>query len=446
MLKPPRYLKAGALLLALMLTVIIAVVTAGLLLLLQYHRQYGAQTLRQERLQQHLASGISLLLTHEGDLDQDTVSLSLYNTTQDSVILTKHAWGIYDVGSVQAVEGRDTLGKWFLFGLVPDKTERYALYLADEHRPLSLSGHTRIQGDAFLPEAGIRKAYIENQAYEGEEVVSGGTSYTSNPDLPALNSAIIDRLTAYLYPDEDETWAGMTIDDFPAYGPNPIYRAFAEQPLLLLYEDSLVIDAHILKGHVLVLAKGPVTIMPSAQLEDILVFAPSITFVDGFSGRLQVFARDSISVGKNCSFGYPSALGLINIPVDSTFSEFQPLLRVDSASTVNGIVFTHFPGDEELLLAKIQLGKETTVHGQVYADGLLELRGTVQGMTSCRRFTLQTPSSLYENFVLNGVMDYSRLSPHYVGSPLLNGGRRGAVMKWLNTPLPPSRGDKQGGE
>jgi len=99
---------------------------------------------------------------------------------------------------------------------------------------------------------------------------------------------------------------------------------------------------------------------------------------------------------------------------------------------VNGIVFTYFPGSA-YLLAKLVLAKEATVHGQVYADGLLELRGRVNGMTLCRRFTLQTASSLYDNFILGGVMDVTALSPHYAGSPLVLSGRQGKVASLLGT-------------
>lgn len=432
MRKRPTSLRAGALLLALLLAVIIAVMTAGLLLLLQYHRQYGAHTLRQERLQRNLASGISLLLTDMDDMATQPTSISLYADGQDSVILAKHPWGIYTVGTVHATLQQDTASRWFLYGTLPDKTERHALFLTDEQRPLSISGHTRIRGDAYLPEAGIRKAYIENQAYDGEAVVYEGQTYTSTPSLAELNSITINRIAAYLYPDQDHATEIMDNHEQAAFGPDSVYRAFSDSPLLLLHPDSLVIDAHVLKGHIILMAEGPVTIKPMAQLEDILLFAPSITVADGFTGRLQLFARDSIVVGTTCVFDYPSVLGLVNRPADTLFSEFQPLIRIDSASTVNGVVFSHFQGNQQLL-ANVRLGKETTVNGQVHADGLLELRGTVKGITSCRRFTLQTPSSLYENFVLNGVMDLTQLSPHYVGTPLLNKGRHGSVIKWMDT-------------
>lgn len=429
MFKPPKYLKAGALLLALLLAIIIGVLTAGLLLLLQYHRQYAAQALRQERLQQNLHSATNLLLTQEPAIDGDSTATNLFGDERDSVILIRRPWGVFDIGITYAYEQRDTLSNAFLMGRVPTDSERYALYLADEYRPLSISGKTRIQGDAYLPEAGIRKSYIENQAYAYEEVIHGGTMRHSEANLPALNSAIIERLTAYLQPEPGAEWMTSASDWFAAAG-DSLHQRFFDQPLVLHGLDSITVSGAPITGQVIIIADRAITVTADAVLDNILLFAPAIRFADGFKGRLQAFARDSLVVGQACTLEFPSVLGLVNIPKDSIVYEFQPLLRIDSASVVNGLVFSHFPGSEQLL-ANVMIGKSATVNGQVYAGGLLELQGTVNGITLCRRFTLQTPSSLYENFVLGGVMDLTGLSPHYAGSSLLNAGRLGKVLNWL---------------
>ncbi len=427
--KRPISLNAGALLLALLLAIIVGVVTAGLLLLLQYHRQYALQGIRQERLQQNLASATNLLLTRETAETTDTLRLSLFDGALDSVILIQKPWGVFDVGIAHAFEQRDTLSHSFLIGRVPTDQERYALYLADEHRPLSISGDTRIRGDALLPEAGIRKSYIENQAYSGEEVVYEGTIQHSQTNLPSLHPGIIDRLAAFLQ--ADAPWFGEATDVSIGYANDALHRPFSGPRQILYSQDSITLGGPPISGQVIVVAQVAITVPATAQLNDVLLFAPSIRFDAGFRGRLQAFASDSLIVAEGCTFDYPSALGLVNTSKEGVMHEFQPVVNIDSASVVNGLVFSHFPSGEQLL-ASIRLASETTINGQVYADGLLELQGTVHGITLCRRFTLQTPSSLYENFVLGGVMDYTRLSPHYAGSPLLNTGRLGRVLKWLD--------------
>ncbi|SFC23429.1 hypothetical protein SAMN05421747_106192 [Parapedobacter composti] len=425
---PPIYLRAGALLLALLVATVIAAITAALLLVFQYHRQYAAETMRHERLRQNLASATNLLLVGETANGIDTARLGLFDDQRDSVLLIRAPWGIYDIGIARAFEGHDTLSHVFLMGKALTPGERYALYLADEHRPLSLSGKTRIQGDAFLPEAGIRKAYIENQAYAYEEVIHGGTMRHSTTSLPPLDAAVLERLTRYLLPESAAEWRGDALD-WLVLG-DTLTQPFFARPLLLHSIDSMTVTMS-LAGNIVLVADSAITVTADAALDQVLLFAPSIRFADNFRGRVQAFARDSIIVGRDCAFGYPSALGVVHIPKDSLVFEFQPLLRIDSASVVHGLVFSHFPGSDQYF-AKVALAEGAVVKGQVYADGLLELQGAVHGVTLCRRFTLQTPSSLYENFVLGGVMDETRLSPYYTGSALLNTGRLSNVLAWLN--------------
>ena len=396
----PTQVRGGALLLVILLATVIAIGTTGLILLLQYHWQYAASNLRQERLQRNLLSATNLLLTGHERPTNDTLSLHLFDGQQDSIMLACQPWGAYYMATVWAYEQNDTLRHTFLMGKATHPDEQFTLYLADEHLPLSLSGHTFIRGDVFLPEAGIRKSYIENEAYAFEETLHDGKILHSSTSLPTPDTALVSYLSKSLKP--------------AAY-----------------VADSVAIGAHTVLSSSVVRANHAITVAADANLNDILLFAPYIRFESGFHGRLQAFASDSLIVGSSCRFDYPSALGLIHPPTDSLFSEFSPLVRVDSASTLNGTIFTYAPSRDELL-ARITLAKETVIHGQVYADGLLELRGKIHGTTWCRRFTLQTPSSLYDNFILDGVMDVTIRSSHYAGSPLFNTARMRKVALTLN--------------
>src|SRR5690606_16657180 len=107
MKKIPTYLRGGALLLAIVLATVIAMGTAGLLLLLQYHRQYAANNMRQERLQQNLASATNLLLTGYHTTPTDTLALNLFDGDRDSVILACQPWGVFDWATAWAYEGAD---------------------------------------------------------------------------------------------------------------------------------------------------------------------------------------------------------------------------------------------------------------------------------------------------------------------------------------------------
>ncbi|MEC3882009.1 hypothetical protein [Parapedobacter sp. 10938] len=427
----PKRIHAGALLLSVFVGTLIWILTAGLLLLIQYHNQYAERTLRYNRLDQNLASATNLFLTRDRAAAHgcDSNVTDLYLKGGDSVIIVSRPWGIYETGVITAFEQRDTVSSALLVGMVLSDTSVYALYLADEHTPLSLSGRAFIRGDVYLPPAGTRKSYIENEGYAYEEEIHSGVIHNSTADIQPLDSLIIGRLSRYLHSDDSIGWREMALDWFSLMSIDSLHHPFDSPPLTLSIAERYSIRSSI-RGNIIIVADSAVTIGMDAVMEDVILFAPSIRFEDGFRGTLQAFARDSLIVGESCTFDYPSALGLVNIPDDSLEQEVQPLLQIDSASVVAGMVFSHFPADEPDV-ATVRIGKDAEIHGELYADGLLELRGTVQGITRCRRFTLRTSSSLYDNFVLGGTMDVTRLSPYYAGSALLHMGRLKRVMKWL---------------
>jgi hypothetical protein len=164
----------------------------------------------------------------------------------------------------------------------------------------------------------------------------------------------------------------------------------------------------------------------SCRLNNILVFAPAVTFSDGFKGTVQVFAKDSLVVGKNCILQYPSALGLFKSDVVSR----QPYIKVDKNSTVKGIIFTSQEiFDQER--TKVVLKEDSFLEGQLYADGFADLQGIVYGSVACNKFSLKTASSVYENHLLNVTIDNSKLSPSFVGSALIYSDHEKSVIKWL---------------
>lgn len=439
-----HHLRAGALLLTLSLSVIIAVIMTLLMVLLLYHRENASRIIRQHVLQQNLSSATHLLLTQSPTTESDTITLDLYGEARDTAVLIRRAWGIYDIGHAVVFQGQDSLSWQFLMGVPLPTKDRYALYLADEHLPLSISGNTHIRGDVYLPEAGIRRSYIENRSYSRDEDIHDGNIRISQNSLPPPDSIVLSRLIKW-FTTSSSTRSEIEVDTLLLASQTASFRrSFAHDPLILHSAHPLTLSAVNLSGHIMVVSDTAITITSDSLLENIVLIAPNIHIDNNFKGQVQAFARDSLVVGSNCTFAFPSVLGLVNVPPESSLDAFQPQIRIDSATELAGVVFSYCPRDDGEILASISLGTKSTVHGQLYADGVLELKGSVHGTTACRRFSLKTPSSLYDNFVLDGVMDLNQLSPHYISSPLLSKGRAGQVVLWLNDTTDAERQSMQG--
>ena len=73
--------------------------------------------------------------------------------------------------------------------------------------------------------------------------------------------------------------------------------------------------------------------------------------------------------------------------------------------------------------------------GEVYATGFVKMDKPVkiQGKVSCNRFIIQTPTSLYENYLIDIEINRKKRSKYYLGSALFPMKQlQNAILKWLN--------------
>lgn len=422
-------IKAGALLSVLTISLIIALLLGFMLLLLLYNRKDTSSFLVKQRLERNLQSGTLLLLAdpYQAETGEEK-KIDLFNEEQDSISTKRYPWGIYEVGIIKSFQQRDTLSKAFIIGKQMNQEKAYALYLKDDERPLSLSGSTMIRGMAYLPPAGVRKAYIEDKAYEADSTIYGAVK-VSEKSLPALNQEVLNYLEHLFY--EELTAEKDSLSDFHSIK-EAVSHSFYESPSIFTSEDSISLENIHLKGAILIVSKKAIYIPPSAHLKQTILVAPTIHIADEVQGDFQAFARDSIVVGQNCLLNYPSALGILEKKGEGVIKEMVPEIKISKGTKINGLVFTVASGSSPDFMNRITLDKESVIIGQVYADGLLQLKGSVHGSVACQRFMLQTSSSLYDNFLLDAVIDYTKLSRYYLGSPLINTEERGGVLKWLH--------------
>ena len=159
-------IKASALYIVIVIALVIGILCASLVAVAYYFRAEVQQKFRYDQLRDNLSSGINILLTARDSAFQKEKTFSLFSGTNDSVTLQREAWGVYDICLAKAFVQKDTLYKTFMVANQIDSSKWAALYLLDEDRPVSVSGKTVINGDAYLPKAGIQQAYIANNAYQ----------------------------------------------------------------------------------------------------------------------------------------------------------------------------------------------------------------------------------------------------------------------------------------
>jgi hypothetical protein len=278
--------KAAALYIVIIISLLIAVISASLLTIAFYYKLENQRKVRYDGLLANLESGSAIVLSENFKESEEDQVLDLYGDQTDSVSLNKIKWGVFELHTVRSFELKDTLKRSFLSGTA--FTDQSAIYLSDEDRPLSVSGSTKITGDGELPKAGLKQSYVDGKPYEGKEVIYGAIK-DSGREVPLLTDEVLTAIEDYLMP----------MEGFEVLPNDSVENSFFNKTMIYkLATGQLNLDYSI-KGKVIVVSDTTINIGTAVSLEDVQIYAPAIIVAEGFKGSCQLFARDSIVIGKN---------------------------------------------------------------------------------------------------------------------------------------------------
>ncbi|WKN45352.1 hypothetical protein [Tunicatimonas pelagia] len=410
----PIRVSGGILSSVLAISLVITTLCSSLIILAYYYRKATIAFMRSDDLILNARSGLALLRASPNrSIYRQGRWNDLFEKKQDSVWLQCKPWGIFDVGVAKAKRGSDSYQKMALLGYLPDTLTRSALYLSDEQRPLSISGHTYLKGDCYLPKAGIKGAYVDQVGYQGEQLVHGST-FASQPSLPSINQVRLDHLHRVLKGELPDMIPLMHLED-------SITHSFAD-PLLYYHNPQSVTIQGVIQGNVVITSEEAIFINTQAQLDAIIIAAPRVVVASSFSGRLQILATDTLIIGSHCKLSYPSALVLL--------SSSKSSMIIGESTLVHGTVFVTGT-DMDYHQRSMKVRNNGILKGMVYVDGLVELEGNIHGHLSCRKFRYRADNSLYENHLLNATIDASQQSPYYCGGGLWGTINQPEIIQWL---------------
>ena len=417
-------LKASALYIVIVIALVIAVLCSTLIVTGYYYKSAYQRKFRYDLLQRNETSGINILLGSDDVLYQQKKVFSLFGSGHDSVSLQKISWGIYELGLCRSFIQKDTVQKVFLIAAAVDSTKWAALYLIDEDRPLSLSGKTMIKGNVFIPKAGVKEAYVDGKAYQGDKRLVVGTKHDSQKSLPA--------------PDAGKLLAIRDIRNYAATDTGLSHRdsmsnSFFNPSIVINFKKKIgTIGRTKLSGNIILLSDTTIIITNLAQLQNVIIYAKSISVEKGFTGNCQLFARDSIGIQGDCHLNYPSALGVLRFETDKAT---QGRIHIGENTVVSGSVFTYEKIKSQLQTI-IDLDKNVTITGQTYVQGILRLKDgdRFEGSVFTNRFLYQSNYTTFENYLINAKIDEGALSPYYLTSSLFPvSTSKQKILQWLES-------------
>jgi hypothetical protein len=419
-------LKAASLFYATVIALIIAILSSSLLLFSFFKQQERILYLRQESVCRNVVSGIRLIMAEDSLWPEGQKKIvDLFGNNSDSVSLQAYTWGGYRVALCVAYSGNKRNSKAILFGAVPDSTVRTAMYITDNGKPITLCGKTVIRGLCYLPEAGVKRGYIEGKNYEGDELIKGEVK-KSDKQMPGLPKSIIQHLHAIF---SKKAYAlDSVVNCNGIITKDSLTNSFFNKSLRLYSHSNITIDANAyLSGNIKIISDTQIVVKSGCVMKDVILIAPIVRIQDEFNGDLQIFAIDSIVIGKNCILNYPSVLAISKQRIGANNSA----IIIGEKCKVTGNLFAYNEMSATRKQIIININKYDTVNGMVYTNGDVDIKGVVYGNITCNQLSLKTASSEYEGYLMDATIDITKLSNYFVGADFVTSKHK-SIAKWVN--------------
>lgn len=307
-------------------------------------------------------------------------TLLLYDSLPDSrVRIAARPWGLYEAVRVEASDPR--IASVRLFGSAGALPESCTFWYATEAASLTLTGRTALHGRLRLPRHGVQYGQIRSVFFSGERIAGDRVGYAGK-ELPALRPGV-RRLT-------DSLFSLLDRPDNREPVPDSLCVAFGD-PAPRLLDGSNMVQGTRIEG-MAVLLGDEVVIDSTCRLQNILVVGRTIRVGDGFRGTVQLFASDTILVGKDVTLGYPSGVFVARGNPDR-YAEIGPGSRIEGYAIVDG------DGRPDIKRANYRQDRTAVVRGLLWVDGAAQVQGIVSGCLVANRLAYYSSEGYYEDML-----------------------------------------------
>ena len=291
-MNPPNRLPAGVLATVLVVSALMLLSVLGVLALWESDFLFFSRAGYLSRQRANVESAFVLYAadsTLTAKLDEQG-GLRLYDGLPDSrVRIAVRPWGLYEAVRVEAADSR--IAPTRLFGSAApfacSPGEESGLWYATDAASLSLAGRTSLHGCLRLPRHGVQYGQIRSVFFCGERIEGARTAYAGKELPPVRTDA--RRMTDSLLRLLEAPGAWMPMPDSLSVG-------FGEAEPRMLDAGSL--GPWVRVEGMTVLLGEEVSIDSTYRLRDVLVVGRTIRVEDGFCGTVQLFATDTVLIGR----------------------------------------------------------------------------------------------------------------------------------------------------
>jgi hypothetical protein len=274
------------------------------------------------------------------------------------------------------------------------------LYLPGNSGGLKITGETKIEGKAFVPNGNVERAYIAGKNYPFDQLVFGSTE-VAELGLPPLKKAWQNLLPADL---AGKTSPQRYIAKDSLYSFHNVMTYFQQiEPIVIL---------NAIRGNVIIHSFDSIFVSSQAQLTNVILIAPIVRFETGFTGSVQVVASERVICEKEVKLLYPSVIALNEQPLRNELTRRMVIID-EQAEVLGGILITSQQPDFRKL-PFLELHEQSVVGGLIYNSGETEAKGTIIGSLFTFQLSVRAGGGAYGNHLVDAVISQKRLPDYFL--------------------------------
>lgn len=400
-----KKLKGGALYIAILVSIIIGIVLTMFILVANHNQRNITRFTQSSQLYYNLQSAFQI--AQSGYFTPEINDAWIKNpVNDDSIKVKKLNWGAYVMLSAETKNRHQSLSQSGLYGTFMSADT--GIMISDNSRPVGLSGPVIFKSNCYLPEAGIKAAYIEGQSYISSSQ-NRAFIKRSPSQVPGIAEEVLRGLKL------QQGTSNPHLDSAVGVLPENYDRAFARKTVVWETSETRLGPLH-LKNNIKIVC-GDIEIDSSSHLENILIVCNRARFKKGFKGKVHVIASDSISMEENCFFEYPSSFVLL--PGEENTNAMNYIQFNKDCRFFGGVLA--FKGQDHVSNSQrvfVKLAETSEINGFVYSSGYVHVQGTLNATMICNKLLLKTASAVYENHILGCTVDPKKYA-HLLAVPLV---------------------------
>lgn len=381
-------LKANSLLYAVYVCLIVSILCAGLLYLSTLYL----------RLNDYYNTHEELIIQNES-----TLNYALRNAKEEDFSSLNHngyinkysikTYGLLDCLIINSSFLNDTISSAYFVS--HNQKEKTVLQLPLSSFPIQYSGKVKIEGRCMLPQKSIRSNYISKNI---NQLTLNGTIESTEETLPKVNSRFEDfckevmrkKFNTQKLSNSDSLMINSFTKETKTIQMNSLNKKIA------------------FKGNFILIAKDSIVITKDDLLNDVIVYAPKIRIKEGFNGNAQFIANEKITIEKEVTLNYPSAICIYNN------SEKKSSIELDENVVIQGLICSFGYSIKSIGDNYIKLGKRNIVWGTIYCYGKLFLQGKILGSIVTNRVGGFAANEEHENCLIDVELSSVKLPDYFI--------------------------------